>query len=141
MKWAPIAILLGLWAASAPACDVGPFQLYFASGSTSLSAESREILDYEADMFRLQAMESAKEQRVLVVAHTDRAGDRRLNQRLSQQRANRVAAYLVGKGVPRSRIDAVALGESRPRVRGGDGRHDRRNRFVQVQIVESTCSM
>jgi OOP family OmpA-OmpF porin len=139
VRLAALSILLSMAAAPAQACDVGPFELFFASGSTSISAEGRRILNAQADMFRELSPKAGSVLRVRVIAHTDTAGDAPLNESLSQQRARQVSAYLIGRGVPPSRIDAVANGERRPLVAGRDGKHERRNRVAIVHIVKSTC--
>lgn len=46
--------------------------------------------------------------------HTDNRGDRRLNQKLSEDRVKTVMAYLVDKGIAASRITAIGHGGSKP---------------------------
>jgi OOP family OmpA-OmpF porin len=53
---------------------------------------------------------------VTIVGYTDRIGSTAYNQKLSEQRANSVKAYLVGKGVAGSRLTAVGKGEADPVV-------------------------
>jgi OOP family OmpA-OmpF porin len=53
---------------------------------------------------------------VTIVGYTDRIGSTTYNQRLSEQRANSVKAYLEGKGVSGSRLTAVGKGEADPVV-------------------------
>ncbi len=49
-----------------------------------------------------------------VIGHTDNSGDAAYNQTLSQNRANEVAAVLIGAGVPRARIASYGRGEDLP---------------------------
>jgi OOP family OmpA-OmpF porin len=51
-----------------------------------------------------------------VVGYTDRLGSDKYNQKLSQQRADAVRTYLVGKGIDGSRLKAVGKGEANPIV-------------------------
>jgi len=51
---------------------------------------------------------------VTIVGYTDRIGSTAYNQKLSEERANSVKAYLVGKGVSASRLTAVGKGEADP---------------------------
>ena len=51
---------------------------------------------------------------ILAVGHTDRIGSDAYNQKLSQRRAESVRQYLIGKGLPASRLDAIGKGESNP---------------------------
>jgi OOP family OmpA-OmpF porin len=53
---------------------------------------------------------------VTIVGYTDRIGSTAYNQKLSEQRANSVKAYLEGKGVAASRLTAVGKGEADPVV-------------------------
>ena len=53
---------------------------------------------------------------VTIVGYTDRIGSTAYNQKLSEQRANSVKAYLVGKGVAAGRLTAVGKGEADPVV-------------------------
>ena len=53
---------------------------------------------------------------VTIVGYTDRIGSTAYNQKLSEQRANSVKAYLQGKGVAANRLTAVGKGESDPVV-------------------------
>jgi OmpA-OmpF porin, OOP family len=53
---------------------------------------------------------------VTIVGYTDRIGSRPYNQKLSQERANSVKAYLESKGVSATRLTAVGKGEADPVV-------------------------
>ena len=53
---------------------------------------------------------------ILVTGHTDRLGSDAYNQKLSQQRADAVRGYLVSRGVDRTRIEVIGMGEKQPVV-------------------------
>ncbi len=53
---------------------------------------------------------------VTIVGYTDRIGSKPYNQKLSEERANSVKAYLEGKGIASSRLTAVGKGEADPVV-------------------------
>ncbi|SFU80377.1 OmpA family protein [Pseudoduganella namucuonensis] len=57
---------------------------------------------------------------VTITGHTDRLGSDKYNQKLSEQRANSVKQYLVGKGVSAERLNATGKGESQPVVQCND---------------------
>ena len=51
---------------------------------------------------------------VLVTGHTDPIGTEAYNQKLSERRADAVRDYLVSKGVPKDKIEAIGVGEKQP---------------------------
>ncbi len=75
---------------------------------------------------------------VEVSGHTDSVGSDDYNQRLSEQRANSVSNYLVGKGLMRQRFEVVGMGERYPVAdnTSDDGRA--RNRRVEIRVVPLT---
>lgn len=79
------------------------------------SAELTESGQREAQKFA-SALSSPLLQgmRFTIEGHTDAVGSRAANQDLSRRRAAAVVDYLVGKGVDRSRFDAVGYGADRP---------------------------
>jgi outer membrane protein OmpA-like peptidoglycan-associated protein/outer membrane protein W len=72
--------------------------------------------------------------RIEVAGHADRSGTPQYNQRLSQRRAENVAAELVRRGVPRNAITVTAFGESRPLVPTADGVREPQNRRVEIVL-------
>lgn len=80
----------------------------FAFNSTALDATARRALDGQAAWLRAHP-----EVRMSVEGHTDAVGGEAYNDRLGLRRAQAVVGYLVNRGVPRSRLDAVeSFGES-----------------------------
>ena len=55
-----------------------------------------------------------------VAGNTDRIGSVKYNQKLSEQRANAVRDYLIGKDIPADRIVAEGKGETQPATKPGD---------------------
>ncbi len=54
---------------------------------------------------------------VLVTGHTDPIGTEAYNQKLSERRADAVRDYLVSKGVPKDKIEAIGMGEKQQVVK------------------------
>jgi OOP family OmpA-OmpF porin len=81
----------------------------FASGSSTLTAGSRPILDRVAE-----ALVANPDVRVEVQGHTDNSGARATNLRLSAARANSVRTYLISKGVDGARLTAAGYGPDQP---------------------------
>lgn len=57
---------------------------------------------------------------ISAVGHTDRFGSDSYNQRLSDQRAASVKAYLISKGIDANRVATEGKGESQPVTKSGD---------------------
>jgi OmpA-OmpF porin, OOP family len=72
--------------------------------------------------------------KVEIAGHTDAVGAEEYNQRLSEQRAESVKAYLVEHGVDASRISVTGYGEAQPRASNDTVEGRRLNRRVEVKI-------
>lgn len=83
--------------------------LYFEQGKAALLPPVQASLDTLA-----QALAERPALRFEVQGHTDNQGDPFINQRLSQQRAAAVCAYLAAHGVAATRLRAVGYGGARP---------------------------
>lgn len=57
---------------------------------------------------------------IIAIGHADRFGSDQYNQRLSEQRADAVKAYLVGKGIEPNRVYREGKGESQPITKAGE---------------------
>jgi type VI secretion system protein ImpL len=55
--------------------------------------------------------------KIVIAGHADQLGDPQSNLRVSQQRADTIKTYLIGKGVPARLVDAVGEGSSKPLVK------------------------
>ncbi|REG58095.1 OmpA family protein [Paraburkholderia sp. BL6669N2] len=71
---------------------------------------------------------------LVVVGHTDLAGSQEFNDRLSMQRAQTVAAFLIKQGIPAQRIETAASGKREPLVPTADGMPHRMNRRAVITI-------
>ena len=82
------------------------------SDLNSMNAQGRERLNQLVNT--VKGFDQLKG--VVVYGHTDRLGDDRYNQGLSQRRADTVRNYLVQHGVPAQLVSAQGMGESQPVV-------------------------
>ena len=82
----------------------------FASNSATLTPAMRAAIDKQV----IERMNShfAEVTLVHVDGHTDRLGSHQYNQRLSERRANAVAAYLVSRGVDKNKIETLGSGKT-----------------------------
>ena len=70
-----------------------------------------------------------------VVGHTDSIGSDAVNQRLSEQRASSVAAYLTAQGVQRERIETLGAGKKYPIADNSTEAGRAQNRRVEIRVV------
>ncbi|MFN8711459.1 MAG: OmpA family protein, partial [Bacteroidota bacterium] len=83
--------------------------IFFDSGKSVLKPESKTELD------KLVKLMKVYPQIIIEIdGHTDASGSDELNQRLSEQRAESVANYLVENGIDRSRLRTKGFGEKAP---------------------------
>ena len=106
--------------------------ILFAFDSSDLQAQARANL---GDLS--QSLGEYPNTEVLVVGHTDATGSDSYNQALSERRADAAAAYLVQRGIVRSRIRAEGRGETEPRASNEDETGRQLNRRVEVAIFAS----
>ncbi|MCC4592489.1 OmpA family protein [Xanthomonas campestris pv. cannae] len=70
-----------------------------------------------------------------VVGHTDSIGSDAVNQRLSEQRASSVAAYLTAQGVQPERIQTLGAGKKYPIADNSTEAGRAQNRRVEIRVV------
>lgn len=72
---------------------------------------------------------------VLVSGNTDNTGSAEYNLKLSQERAQSVAAYLQGQGVANKRFEVMGLGFSNPIASNATAQGRAQNRRVEIKII------
>ncbi|MEZ5681108.1 MAG: OmpA family protein [Erythrobacter sp.] len=107
-----------------------PDGVTFATGSYTISPGFRDLLDRVAT-----SLKQYPNSLVDVYGHTDTVGSASSNQRLSEQRAQAVANYLISQGVSSSRIRWMGFGETQLKVATGDGVNEPLNRRVEIKII------
>jgi OOP family OmpA-OmpF porin len=89
---------------------------FFGFDKVTLGDKTKDRLDRMA-----AAIKSASDVHgILVTGHTDRIGPEPYNVELAQKRADAVKAYLVSKGLPAAKIEAVGEGLKEPWVKCPD---------------------
>lgn len=90
-------------------------------------AKLREVLQFLTDNPRVS---------IEVIGHTDRTGDERQNQRLSEFRARAVANWLFNHGIDPQRIQTSGKGSSEPVADNGTEEGKAQNRRIEVMVTE-----
>lgn len=107
-----------------------PNNVTFDSSSAQLKAAGANTLSGVA----LVVAEFDKT-RLNVVGHTDSTGSRELNMKLSRDRADAVAAQLIGQGVSGSRIAISGVGPDQPVASNSTAEGKAQNRRVTITLT------
>jgi outer membrane protein OmpA-like peptidoglycan-associated protein len=119
---------------AAPAAPPAPpvvarkvFLVFFDWDRATITADGMQIIQQAAAAYR-----SGAPVRLEVTGYTDRSGSPGYNQRLSERRAQAVAAALARLGVPRNDMAVSGRGENDNRVPTADGVREPQNRRVEI---------
>ena len=120
----------------APAPVVAPapapartYLVFFDWDKSDLTARARQIIAEAA-----QNAGRVSLTRIEVAGHADRSGTPAYNLKLSQRRANAVAAELVRLGIPQAEISTMAYGDTHPLVPTAAGVREPQNRRVEIVL-------
>jgi len=105
-------------------------QVHFVSAKWQVLKDSYPLLDQV-----VQVLRDFPKMRVSVEGHTDAIGGESANMKLSQARAESVQAYLVGKGVPADRLEAVGFGPTKPIATNKTEKGRGQNRRTEFRII------
>lgn len=105
--------------------------ILFETGKAAIKAESTSTLDQIVNV-----LNEYKSSRFSIEGHTDSTGNKAKNQSLSQERADAVKNYLVGKGVDSSRLQSVGYGPDRPIDKNTTAAGRANNRRVEINLVK-----
>ncbi len=105
------------------------FLLYFETGSIILTASSRDLIGQI--MVSIKTRESVD---ISIFGHSDRAGSKRYNLKLSTARAQKVYDLLVAQGVNTEFLQVTSHGEGNPLVVTADNVAEAKNRRVEVVV-------
>ena len=97
-----------------------------------LSASSKDALTKFAT-----SLKNSPETDITIYGHTDNTGTRAVNERISKERAEAVANFLVGNGIARNRITTEGLAFDQPVADNSTAEGRAKNRRVEVYITAS----
>jgi outer membrane protein OmpA-like peptidoglycan-associated protein len=108
----------------------------FDTGKANLKTATNQHLGDLAQFLAKYPLRGA-----IIEGHTDSVGGLSYNQQLSQQRADSVRDFLLGRGIVSSRLSSSGKGEQQP-IAGNDSVSGRQqNRRVEVIITETERSV
>ena len=102
----------------------------FATASAVLDPSSYESLNNVVSLLKMNS-----DIKIELSAHTDNVGQKAYNMKLSDQRAASVAAYLINKGIAKSRIVSKGYGMDVPIADNSTEEGRARNRRVEIKIL------
>ena len=107
-------------------------KVFFRSGRSTILKKSFNLLDQVASVLK----NFKHLTKVRIEGHTDSRGSKRRNRRLSEQRAEAVKKYLVGKGIAIERLEAIGHGPDKPVASNRTRKGREQNRRVEFVIAE-----
>lgn len=105
-------------------------RVFFDTGKATIQKRSHELLDDVAKLIVANPGVGV----VVVEGHTDSLGPAAFNKKLSQARAEAVKTYLVEKGVPAERLEAVGHGSEKPTAPNDTPQGRDANRRVEFTV-------
>ena len=105
---------------------------FFDFDKSVLKPEGKAKLDDLTDKIKAINLEG-----IIAVGHTDAVGSDDYNQKLSMRRSQAVKAYLVSKGVDKSRVYTEGKGEKQPVADNKTKEGRAKNRRVEIEVVGS----
>lgn len=103
----------------------------FDFGKATLRPVSFEVLDR-----LVSTMNNNPRMKIKIAGHTDNVGSKEINDRLSFQRAQAVADYLVSKNINKDRLTVAGYGFSHPLVSNDTPEGRAKNRRVEMTVLE-----
>lgn len=108
-------------------------KVFFDLNKSTIQAKSNLLLDQVAAVVNGHPEIGS----IQIEGHTDNTGDAALNRTLSNDRANAVMTYLVGKGVAAARLKAVGFGPDKPADTNATPAGRENNRRVEFNILSN----
>jgi outer membrane protein OmpA-like peptidoglycan-associated protein len=107
----------------------------FATGGSTITDASKPLLDALATSLKTCAGTSVE-----VAGYTDATGSDKINQPLSEHRAQAVAAALTTLGVPADRLTAKGYGSASPIDASGTPEGNAKNRRIEFHVAAASAA-
>ncbi|MEZ2413598.1 OmpA family protein [Muriicola sp. E247] len=105
--------------------------ILFDTGRASLKTESVSVF---VDIIKI--LNEYPNAKFTVEGHTDSVGSDKLNQSLSEKRANSVRDFLIQEGIGADRLTAIGYGEAKPIASNNTRAGRAQNRRVEINLVK-----
>jgi len=105
--------------------------ILFDTGKASLKPETTSVF---VDI--IQILNEYPNAKFTVEGHTDSVGSAKLNQSLSEKRANSVRDFLVKEGIAGDRLSAIGYGEDKPIATNNTRAGRKENRRVEINLIK-----
>jgi len=134
-------------AAPAPAPAPAPAAAPAAAVSSKVTYAADAFFDFDKSVIKpdgkaklddlVSKVKAINLEVIIAVGHTDSVGSDAYNQKLSLRRAQAVKAYLVSKGIDKTRIYTEGKGEKQPVADNKTKEGRAKNRRVEIEVVGS----
>jgi OOP family OmpA-OmpF porin len=114
-------------------CKVAIYGVNFDFDKSTLRADATSALDSI-----LKLLNDYKELKVELGGHTDNAGERSYNQKLSESRVAAVKMWLTKKGIAADRLTTKGYADTQPLVPNNDPQSMAKNRRVELKKLDCT---
>lgn len=101
----------------------------FESGKTVLKPDSKKELNKVVSFLKYNS-----KHKLSLYGHTDSVGSQAANKSISQKRADVIKDYLISKGIPKSRISAIGVGEKYPVSNNSTEQGKKENRRIEICV-------
>ena len=105
--------------------------ILFDTGKSSIKSQSEAVL---SDIIKI--LNEYPNSKFTVEGHTDSVGSEKLNQGLSDSRANSVKEYLIKNGIDEFRLSSLGYGESKPIDSNNTSKGRANNRRVEINLAK-----
>lgn len=105
--------------------------LLFDIGKADIEPKSTPVLDAVARILQ----ETPDITKLTIEGYADSTGDDAFNKQLSQERAEAVKSYVLGKGIAATRLEAVGMGTDRPVASNESEAGRAKNRRVEFKVA------
>jgi len=106
--------------------------IHFRAGSIVVDKESYDELYDIADI-----MQALPDYEFLIAGHVDSANSRASGIKISKQRADAVASFLIDAGVSPSQIESIGYGNTKPKFNNSKSSGRSKNRRVEISLKGS----